>query len=750
MSLITCPYCGVEFQTRTEQSKHLQARGCKVIKRGYIADHKGLTEDHVRQLDEPPDPRHSEEERWFVIWEIIFPNTTRPLSAYIDGALSKDSIPPTALATLSWATCPEIDTTGQIAPPGANPRVTATLWEDEGSLCFQVEARGVCVARREDNRMINGTKLLNVAGMTRGRRDALLKSEKVRHVVKIGPMHLKGVWIPFERALDFANNEKITELLYPLFVHDIGQLLYHPTNQTRMNQVMMAAEKREQGVKSAGDQTQPLDTNLAFSTSPTSRHSNLVFGQESLYSGSHPEPLILPMAGTVSTIVNTPHGDTISSQITKTEHAQTTLGRPTNSSRSPETCKYLSTDSSSSEYEESSVGPKQALLHRLMDYFYSIFSNCPTTRPCFTSYGSGVIEQPHKTSHLATEISASGISPFEHSQKHSHKRRADEDDDDAGKDQRPPSKALKSNDHPDGGNPRFACPFFKKNPGKYQQRGACTGPGWATVHRIKEHIYRNHALPTTCPRCNEEFENDRLKNSHLRASEQCEMQDQIPAAEGMDPTQKELLRSRKRTHKYMTEADKWNEMYLILFPDANPTCLPSPYYEYLGSSLTVDGSPESEFSRYEQFLRRELPSHVQRQLELRIDERLNPIEESIRSELVDIIRDTQILLFNTYRSLRSATPQASGGEPVQDAGADAERVAHRDEESAQVEDDLRTFYQPPLMDNAGSFDDFNGLLFDFPEMPPGSIDLDSGYWSVAPASKDEKESDLLSGEFDFS
>lgn len=96
------------------------------------------------------------------------------------------------------------------------------MWEDEGSLCFQVEAKGVCVARREgtvprvrhhglilwllrsktrrpadrttDNHMINGTKLLNVAGMTRGRRDGILKSEKMRHVVKIGPMHLKGVW----------------------------------------------------------------------------------------------------------------------------------------------------------------------------------------------------------------------------------------------------------------------------------------------------------------------------------------------------------------------------------------------------------------------------------------------------------------------------------------------------------------------------------------------------------------------------
>lgn len=41
------------------------------------------------------------------------------------------------------------DTTGQQPPSGMKPRVTATLWEDEGSLCFQVEARGICVARRE-------------------------------------------------------------------------------------------------------------------------------------------------------------------------------------------------------------------------------------------------------------------------------------------------------------------------------------------------------------------------------------------------------------------------------------------------------------------------------------------------------------------------------------------------------------------------------------------------------------------------
>ena len=35
-------------------------------------------------------------------------------------------------------------------------------------------------------------------------------------------------------------------MLYPLFVHNISSLLYHPTNQTRTSQVMAAAERRKQ------------------------------------------------------------------------------------------------------------------------------------------------------------------------------------------------------------------------------------------------------------------------------------------------------------------------------------------------------------------------------------------------------------------------------------------------------------------------------------------------------------------------
>lgn len=67
--------------------------------------------------------------------------------------MSNHSVPPHGYVNGSTPPNPQqpytFDTTGQVAPPGAKPRVTATLWEDEGSLCYQVEAKGVCVARRE-------------------------------------------------------------------------------------------------------------------------------------------------------------------------------------------------------------------------------------------------------------------------------------------------------------------------------------------------------------------------------------------------------------------------------------------------------------------------------------------------------------------------------------------------------------------------------------------------------------------------
>ncbi|WFC97623.1 hypothetical protein MYAM1_000340 [Malassezia yamatoensis] len=129
-------------------------------------------------------------------------------------------------------------------PMAGRHRVTTTLWEDEGTLCFQVDVKGVCVARRHDNNMVNGTKLLNVCGMSRGKRDGILKNEKERIVVKVGAMHLKGVWIAFNRAKQLAEQHGIADALYPLFEPNIQSFLYHPDNYPRTAAVMAAAQER--------------------------------------------------------------------------------------------------------------------------------------------------------------------------------------------------------------------------------------------------------------------------------------------------------------------------------------------------------------------------------------------------------------------------------------------------------------------------------------------------------------------------
>ena len=130
-------------------------------------------------------------------------------------------------------------------------------------MCFLVEVEGFCVARRDgtdtysaceqdnyslinpDNHMINGTKLLSVAGIIRGQRYVTLNNQpvKLNHVVETGPMHLTGVWIPFEQALEFANTENITENLYPLFMCNIDALLSHPINQSRASTVLATTRR---------------------------------------------------------------------------------------------------------------------------------------------------------------------------------------------------------------------------------------------------------------------------------------------------------------------------------------------------------------------------------------------------------------------------------------------------------------------------------------------------------------------------
>lgn len=115
----------------------------------------------------------------------------------------------------------DISSPTKIRRPLKKPRVATTFWDKENTTCYHVKAYGIVVLRRESDNYINGTKLLNVTGMSRGKRDGMLKAERHRQVVRNGSMKLKGVWIPFDRAREIARNEGVEELLHPLFVADL-------------------------------------------------------------------------------------------------------------------------------------------------------------------------------------------------------------------------------------------------------------------------------------------------------------------------------------------------------------------------------------------------------------------------------------------------------------------------------------------------------------------------------------------------
>ncbi|KAI8806782.1 transcription regulator HTH, apses-type DNA-binding domain-containing protein [Cladochytrium replicatum] len=111
---------------------------------------------------------------------------------------------------------------------GATKGLSTSAWEDEGTNVYQLEVNDVLLTRRMDNDRINGTKLLNIAALTRGRRDGILKNERPREVIKHGAMHLKGVWIELERARALAYTHNIYPLVAMILSDTPDEHLYDP------------------------------------------------------------------------------------------------------------------------------------------------------------------------------------------------------------------------------------------------------------------------------------------------------------------------------------------------------------------------------------------------------------------------------------------------------------------------------------------------------------------------------------------
>ncbi|KAK1622375.1 hypothetical protein BDP81DRAFT_400342 [Colletotrichum phormii] len=222
----------------------------------------------------------------------------------------------------------------------------------------------------------------------------------------------------------------------------------------------------------------------------------------------------------------------------------------------------------------------------------------------------------------------------------------DEDEDEEGEENRlPRAKLSKVQEDVDEGA-KLACPFFKYNPRKYKTQRPCCGPGWDHVHRIKEHIYRKHSLPKfSCPRCSQSFETQLALQAHARSLDACDVREP-EILDGITQDQEKKLRSRKKTSaKELTEGEKWIQVYSIVFPDVREREIPSPYHNAEDADMNLGG--------YEDYLRRELPPLVRRQLEKEVERELSFVEEGMKQKVIDIARNLQLTLFKGYQQLEN-------------------------------------------------------------------------------------------------
>ncbi|KAK2729243.1 hypothetical protein CKAH01_10331 [Colletotrichum kahawae] len=237
------------------------------------------------------------------------------------------------------------------------------------------------------------------------------------------------------------------------------------------------------------------------------------------------------------------------------------------------------------------------------------------------------------------------------------KRKEDEEEEDGdGDGNRPPRAKLLKVQEDQVSGAKLACPFFKHNPRKYKNQRPCCGPGWDHVHRIKEHIYRKHSLPKfSCPRCSQPFETQADLQAHARLPTPCEVKEP-EVLDGITQDQEKKLRSRKKTSgKELNEAEKWTQVYSLLFPDVREREIPSPYYNTEDAQTNLGG--------YEDYLRRELPTQVRRQLEKEVEQELSFVEEGMKQKVIEIARNLQLTLFKSYQQIESQERNIEGPSP---------------------------------------------------------------------------------------
>jgi hypothetical protein len=88
------------------------------------------------------------------------------------------------------------------------------------------------------------------------------------------------------------------------------------------------------------------------------------------------------------------------------------------------------------------------------------------------------------------------------------------------------------------------------------------------------HLYRYHRVHQ-CQRCKDLFNSQEELDTHIEALEGCDLRalEALEPLEGITSKVKERLQCRKKAYPGQSEADRWKDIYRVLFPNEE---VPSP------------------------------------------------------------------------------------------------------------------------------------------------------------------------------
>ncbi|KAI0103402.1 heterokaryon incompatibility protein-domain-containing protein [Daldinia grandis] len=255
----------------------------------------------------------------------------------------------------------------------------------------------------------------------------------------------------------------------------------------------------------------------------------------------------------------------------------------------------------------------------------------PMLSQCTGDGGNGRYQQVESRS--SKHVSYQEISPAGLCRKNQRRQRdRDEHSDDEGNREHP-RKKNKRNDVDDI-KKLLACPFHQRDPHRLSINRSCNGPGWASIARLKEHLYRVHFV-YRCRRCKSRFDTAAGLDSHYEDVTPCTVSSAPPdPMEGFNEHQRESIKCRR--------VQNWKNIYQILFPDDDERSIPSQHY---ASVITIADILDQFDRAYQEEAERQLPGRARSILE-DLSSRPN---SSIQDEILLMVNAIHSTVINSFR-----------------------------------------------------------------------------------------------------